>query len=250
MRLVPRFTPYTRFYSVIFHDYDNNEVFRVDDLQFEDNVYNAVKNNPQVHYLYRKSDGLAAGYRYALKGWQTEASFSNPEKLELYKLDDLKIVDNMEMWAYYESEEVATTASPMNIFMFSGSGNNTTISIKEEYRNLVGGDITIPTKNNTKADVFILKDFQNMPLITGIYFLNDAKYTTVADSCFLNNMAVEIDLPNTITTIDSSAFDKCNSLTTVNYTGTKAQWNAIQIGANNAPLVNATINYNYVMPTK
>ena len=49
-----------------------------------------------------------------------------------------------------------------------------------------------------------------------------------------------------MTIIDSSAFKGCDILTDVYYTGTEAEWDAIEIAANNDSLNNATIHFNYV----
>ncbi|MGN0917267.1 MAG: leucine-rich repeat domain-containing protein [Candidatus Enterousia sp.] len=56
-----------------------------------------------------------------------------------------------------------------------------------------------------------------------------------------------ITIPNSVTYIDEGAFSGCASLTDVYYTGTEAQWNAIEIGEKNEDLTSATINYNYVI---
>ena len=37
----------------------------------------------------------------------------------------------------------------------------------------------------------------------------------------------------------------CEKLTTINYTGTKEEWQQIDIEDGNEALTNATINYNY-----
>ena len=60
----------------------------------------------------------------------------------------------------------------------------------------------------------------------------------------------KIVIPATVTEIYDGAFEDCHSLDTINYTGTEEQWNEIIIGDRNEPLMNATINYNYVIPTE
>ena len=54
----------------------------------------------------------------------------------------------------------------------------------------------------------------------------------------------EIIIPDSVTMIGECAFYNCTNLTTINFRGTQAQWNAISIGNNNTPLTSATINYN------
>lgn len=52
-----------------------------------------------------------------------------------------------------------------------------------------------------------------------------------------------ITLPVGVTKIEVNAFFGCKQLTDVYYDGTKEQWNDIDIGKNNDPLINATIHY-------
>lgn len=59
-----------------------------------------------------------------------------------------------------------------------------------------------------------------------------------------NKQNYEYKIPDSVTNIGNYAFSGCSSLTTVNYTGTKEQWNNINIDSQ-ASLDNATINYNY-----
>ena len=48
-----------------------------------------------------------------------------------------------------------------------------------------------------------------------------------------------------ITKIDDFAFTGCSSLTDVYYTGSEEEWQAMDIGVYNDPLLNATIHYNW-----
>ncbi len=48
-------------------------------------------------------------------------------------------------------------------------------------------------------------------------------------------------IPDSVTTIGDSAFYECPALTTVYYTGTEEQWNAVTIGSDNYSLLNAEL---------
>ena len=76
--------------------------------------------------------------------------------------------------------------------------------------------------------------------------VNTIGYHAFNDCLNLTNVII----PDGVTSIEPYAFGYCPSLTTVNYTGTEEQWNAIQIGTSNTYLTDATINYNYVVPTE
>ncbi|MBR0231737.1 MAG: leucine-rich repeat protein [Clostridia bacterium] len=52
-------------------------------------------------------------------------------------------------------------------------------------------------------------------------------------------------IPAGVKSIEMDSFDGCIRLTTVYYTGTEEQWNAISVEDGNAPLTNAAIVYNY-----
>ena len=53
-----------------------------------------------------------------------------------------------------------------------------------------------------------------------------------------------VTIPDSVTSIGRSAFYKCSSLTNVYYGGNAAEWQAIRISSDNAPLTSATIHYN------
>ena len=65
----------------------------------------------------------------------------------------------------------------------------------------------------------------------------------IDDTSFAKCYLESVEIPNTIESIGDSAFSNCNSLTTVNYTGTKEEWNILleSIGRWNDNLINAKI---------
>ena len=58
----------------------------------------------------------------------------------------------------------------------------------------------------------------------------------------------EVVIPTSVTEISVGAFQTCDSITDVYYSGTEVQWNNIVIGDSNDALLNATIHYNYTPP--
>ncbi len=64
---------------------------------------------------------------------------------------------------------------------------------------------------------------------------------------FCSNLK-SVTLSSKVKTIYKSAFEGCKSLTDVYYSGTKEEWNSIDIGYYNEPLLNATIHYNGTGP--
>ena len=68
--------------------------------------------------------------------------------------------------------------------------------------------------------------------------------TTIGDWAFANCTSLtSVTIPNSVIYITSDAFRDCTSLTDVYYTGTEDEWNAISIGSNNEPLINANIYF-------
>ena len=57
----------------------------------------------------------------------------------------------------------------------------------------------------------------------------------------------KLSLPVSVTSIADGAFSGCTALADVYYLGTKAQWDAISIGADNEPLLNAVIHTGYMV---
>jgi len=52
-----------------------------------------------------------------------------------------------------------------------------------------------------------------------------------------------LSIPQSIIKIGDSAFRTCNNLKTVNYNGTKNDWENVEIGSNNTPLLNASFTF-------
>ena len=71
--------------------------------------------------------------------------------------------------------------------------------------------------------------------------------TSIGSYAFHNCTSLSsVVLPDSLTSIGDHAFRDCISLTNVYYTGSKEEWQSIEIGDNNYYLKNAEIHYNYV----
>ena len=103
---------------------------------------------------------------------------------------------------------------------------------------------------STINDVIFSKDMKDL------YFYSKTKNNTsytIPDSItsikkyafYYGNILTEITIPSSVTTIEYDAFSGCSNLRTVNYKGTREQWEAITIGNGNGCLRNTIINYNY-----
>ncbi len=81
----------------------------------------------------------------------------------------------------------------------------------------------------------VLKNIKKVVVKAGI--------TSVGWSAFENSGVKEVVLPYGIEFIDGNAFNNCNSLTTVYYNGTSAQWKKVKIYENNDSILKADIKF-------
>ena len=78
----------------------------------------------------------------------------------------------------------------------------------------------------------------------------DGSVTTIGDSAFYGRNDINaIVIPTAITTIEVYGLNLNGSIGTIYYEGTEEQWNAIDIGENNADVLDATKVYNAVTAT-
>ena len=71
----------------------------------------------------------------------------------------------------------------------------------------------------------------------------DGSVQKIGDYAFYGCSNMEsITIPTSVTYIGDWAFQGCTSLTDIHFSGTKEQWQAIEIGEYNAPLSTATIH--------
>ena len=145
------------------------------------------------------------------------------------------------------------------------------VDILDTYKNMENGASTISILDNLETIIYLndynifnttyCKDLKNIKFpknITSIPYsafagcrnLTDITIsedvTNIGEKAFYNcNNLTNVTIPNSVTTIEYGAFSGCSNLRTVNYKGTREQWEAITIDEGNSYLTNASINYNY-----
>jgi hypothetical protein len=170
-------------------------------------------------YHYRDSSDLKEFERYAFIGWSRRyykdvLPDGIPEEDQI-KLDELIVTNNINLYACYKIDNVKETATDMQYFVIENNNGKQSISIKEQYKNILKGKVTLPSQYNG-ADIVYIKDFSSTAHITHIFFMPDAKYTTVGENAFKYSAELTyVDLPSTITRIENYAFARCLNLITV-----------------------------------
>lgn len=80
------------------------------------------------------------------------------------------------------------------------------------------------------------KVFKKLVIENGITYIGE-------DDFWLSTNLEKVYIGCDVTSIGNSAFNNCNKLTDVYYTGTQADWNNVTVGSDNDPLTNATFHF-------
>lgn len=182
----------------------------------------------------------------ALRGCSSLTSISIPNKMT-----------SIEFMTFYDCGNLTSISIPVGVTSiganaFGQCSRLTNISIPDSVTSIDGSafsgcrsliSITIPDSVTSIGGWTFFK-CTGLTNITIPDSVTTIEYNTF-DGC--SNLT-SISIPRGITSIGFRAFRDCSSLTDVYYTGNEAEWNAINIGNENAPLTSATIHYNYVVP--
>ena len=229
MLLVPEFRESTRIYHVNFYDW--NYTFGADPLfsfecEFEDWLKDHSNDDARLYYVYRPSDEeillTNENNRYGFKGWQNESDFNNNVKNpELIDIEKTQIRSDLNFFAYYEVEDATLVPSPEVLFNCKAEkvtaagrefSNIYTLSLKDEYRSIIGGKITLPSTYNGTPVMAVTK-FNSVAELTDIYVLANAQYKYISDNAFNYNRKLKsVHLPATMTMIGGSAFYEDSAL--------------------------------------
>ena len=102
-----------------------------------------------------------------------------------------------------------------------------------------------PSVRNIGVEAFALSGISQLTIPDGITVINGGTFRA-------NENLSRVTIPASVTEIKYAAFRDCDKLTDVYFTGTQAQWEAINIdytvdgkGGSNTALLDATIHYNH-----
>lgn len=199
----PVFSTIEREYFVRF--YSGNQIVLQNGREEWYVKYGRLYDGPISNFLYKEPNDLAEDYRYRFLGWAAEPNSKKPNYIDIL---NYQVVGNINLYAYFEEENVREKATDNKYFYFDGD----TINLHPQYKGVLQGRITLPSKSDNGTVLKTIGNFQeDKSLITHIYFLNDAKYTTISDGAFKaidGGCNIEaIYLPSTVTRIGDYAFD-------------------------------------------
>ena len=234
MALVPHFTATQRVYKVEFysHDYPTtaDPLFTVEGY-YETPLNDCIRNSARgawVKYQYRPADeALGEHERYTLKGWISEADFNNNvANPATYDFDSALLTHDIKLFAHYIVENAQAVATPLEFF--DTTLNLTTyiddievtgnyIGLNLNYADRLGGKITLPSKDANGNYFTIMGAMMRNASITEIYFLPDAQYEYMSDSCCTTMSSLKtVYTPETLKMIGRSAFTYCIKLEDMN----------------------------------
>ena len=275
MDLVPVFRTNVRQYLITLFDHDESMILSAK-IDYDQDIGTFFETNVTTHpeyshayYNYRPYTNEAKPHnRWAFKGWQTVAAKKANAAVASYSyLNGQVVSSDVAFYAFYEeenaNEKVSMIARADDFFDYKE--NYTTeyrgetisgaqISLKDKYRFLLQGKITLPTKSPQGTPIVSVGCFNALPggigtrletdpkiQVAEFYFLDDgtSAYKEISDRAFSassdtsdsGSLTTAIYLPNTITVIRDNAFRMMKELKTVNfnngirYIGNAAFWN-------------------------
>ncbi len=80
--------------------------------------------------------------------------------------------------------------------------------------------------------------------IDNVIFAENCKLTSIGTYSFNSNSITSIIIPISVIEIGNNAFEYCDSLRYVFYSGSESEWNNITIGSNNESLTDVNVHYN------
>ena len=217
MEFYPDYKDAPRQYLVRFYDWDNTLILQ-DSIEAWPVDYNTIYNGPIREYQYRDSADLNSNQRYSFVGWSKrrykDLVDNIPDGDRVY-LNELRVTNNINLYACYKAEDVYTNPTSYQYFNISDGK----ISLKPEYKNILAGKITLPENDEHGNKITVFGDFAQSEKITHIFFENpySCAYATVDNkACEKSKELIYVDLPTSISKIGSRAFAECLKLTSVN----------------------------------
>jgi hypothetical protein len=184
MTFKPVFSEKTRLYKVVLRDYDGSDV----NHNYSDGAeYLTTISLPTYLYRPHTQDIM----RWTFKGWISPTDYlsgnQNPTLIADLENNTKKITEDFYAYAFYKEEVCAEVASPLAYFnitpyqlSFGAYGTGLSISLKEEYKDILEGKLTLPAMKDD-IPIICVRDFSDMKKVTHVYFEPGSKYTLIGE---------------------------------------------------------------------
>jgi len=169
MIFVPVFIEEVRKHEVKFHNY-SGDVVETAYVPYG-TTYSELEEGQMTNFYPMTDkamlDKLPNDERYGFRGWST-AKFEVGEgkNMEYFDLENDIVKRAMNLYPYYERENVRDVATNAEYFELSG----TVLKLKPQYLNSISGKVTIPDVSGAES----VGGFEKCPGITHLYFLRNS----------------------------------------------------------------------------
>ena len=133
------------------------------------------------------------------------SAFNYVDNLQSVYIEDGSKLTKINYQAFANNQNLTT-------FQFLGSTQVTTIETNAFYNDIKLTSFVVPSTVTTIQS----SAFQNTPAMTTVTFEEPASITTIGTGAFAYSGITSIDLPESVTKLETQAFDNCSALTTVN----------------------------------
>lgn len=233
-----------RKYSILLYDDDGVTVLLKEELNWEDDIGEKLSKYTQLTYNYKPYLSVSANphNRWTFDGWQNTSDFNGKESLPTWtSLKGVLVQRDFIAYAHYKEENAKNTETNIEYFTID---NNVTINgytglsirIKNEYRQVLSGKITLPSKFDGYY-ISSIGDCKNLISVEDIYFLEDNQYRGIINgggfAMTENSKLKNVYLPKTeyFTYLGDNAFENCVELINITDDNTnKLNDNIIYIG--------------------
>lgn len=216
MTFYPEFDVSITKHQVYFYDYDKTIIQQTNSNGIKVNYievpYNQKYTGSMLNYYYRDESDCEENERWNFVGW-SQTYYGDAEidtKTAVWvNPADLIVQGTVKLYAYYQKVDFKTIPMKEEYFELVNNGGYVNVQVKEDYRSILQGKLTIPYLIGATG---IGNIGQNNTLITDVYFINGDKYLSINSNAFVNCSKLKTinisDLINLIS-IGSSAFMSC-----------------------------------------
>lgn len=216
-----------RKYKILLYDDDGTTILVSENLKWDDDIGEILgeeKGYTQLTYNYKiyENSNSNPHNRWTFDGWQSTNDFNdNSSNVTWNTLKGIKVSRDFIAYAHYKEEDARQIPTSIEYFDFIendfvesiyGIG----IKIKEKYRKVLSGKITLPSKYN-EAYISLIGDFNDIFNVEDIYFLTDNQYRGITHNGFMMNQdskLTNVYLPKTehFVYLGNYSFANCTNL--------------------------------------